>query len=106
VLQRVIQGRITFTPTGTESYGLDANGVLAVSPVAPTGYTFEAPTRFDKLFTGIAVRRPAALVPGDITGCENIGVEDTFDADYGWLLEQAYGKGVASPTGFKPVFWL
>jgi hypothetical protein len=33
VLQRVLRGRITFTPKGD-------------------GYEFEAPTRFDKLFTG------------------------------------------------------
>ena len=35
-----------------------------------------------------------------MTGCENIGPEDTFDADYGRLLERVYGKGVTSPTGF------
>ena len=114
VLQRVIQGRITFTPTGSESYGLDANGVVAVMAVAPTGYTFQAPTRFDKLFAGVAFRRSAALAPGAITGCENIGSEDTFDADYGSLLERAYGSGSrtapprpngegdTSPAGFEP----
>jgi len=50
VLQRVIQGRITFTPTGTESIGLDVAGLVTVETTAPTGYAFEAPTRFDKLF--------------------------------------------------------
>jgi hypothetical protein len=25
--------------------------------------------------------------------------EDTWDADYGAMLERAYGKGVSSPTG-------
>ena len=79
VLQRVIQGRITFTPTETGSTDLGT-----------PGYDFEAPTRFDKLFSGVAAKRPASLV-GDTTGCENISPEDTFDADYGALLEQAYG---------------
>ena len=91
MLQRVIQGRITFTPTPSTGLGTP-------------GYDFEAPTRFDKLFTGVAFKRPASLV-GDLTGCENINPEDTFDADYGALLERAYSggknnvEGVASPTG-------
>ncbi len=42
VLQRVLRGRIVFTPSGE-------------------GYTFEAPTRFDKLFSGIVVKRPAFI---------------------------------------------
>jgi len=28
------------------------------------------------------------------TGCEGMGPEDTFDGDYGRLLERAYEKGV------------
>ena len=38
---------------------------------------------------------------GDTRGLENIGPEDTFDGDYGRLLERAQnsGKRVASPTG-------
>ena len=44
---------------------------------------------------------------------EHIGPEDTFDGDYGRLLEQAaapfvnhgHGKCGTSPTGFEPVFW-
>ena len=39
VLQRVLRGRITFTPKGD-------------------GYEFEAPTRFDKLFTGVVYEPP------------------------------------------------
>ena len=37
-------------------------------------------------------------------GTEHIGPEDTFDADYGRLLEavQNRGKGVASPRGILP----
>ena len=42
VLQRVPRGRIVFTPSGE-------------------GYTFEAPTRFDKLFSGIVAPRPAFI---------------------------------------------
>lgn len=88
VLQRILRGRITFTPSGD-------------------GYTFEAPTRFDKLFTGIAVERPA-FVEANTRGANHIGPEDTFDGDYGRLLERAtaaltsYGKGVTSPAGIEP----
>lgn len=73
VLQRVLRGRIVFTPVGE-------------------GYTFEAPTRFDKLFSGIVVPRPAFIPTGN-RGAEHIGVEDTFDGDYGRLLERATGAG-------------
>ena len=89
VLQRVLRGRITFTPRGN-------------------GYEFEAETRFDKLFTGVTIEPPPPwVVPwlGDTRGTEDIGPEDTFDGDYGRLLERAQnsGKRVASPTGFEPV---
>ncbi len=82
VLQRVLRGRIVFTPKGD-------------------GYTFDAPTRFDKLFSGIVVERPKFVKPGN-RGAEHIGPDDTFDGDYGRLLEQFYVKGVTSPTGFEP----
>ncbi len=84
VLQRVVQGRITFTPKGG-------------------GYEFEAPTRFDKLFPGVAVETWKGEVSDE--GTEHIGPEDTFDGDYGRLLAavQDRGKGLASPTGFEPV---
>lgn len=91
VLQRILRGRIVFTGSGE-------------------GYTFEAPTRFDKLFSGIVVERPA-FIKGGNRGAEHIGPEDTFDGDYGRLLERAtgpladFGKRVASPTGFEPVSW-
>ncbi len=61
-------------------------------------YTFAAPTRYDKLFAGIVAPRPA-FVPQSREGCEHIGVADRPDADYGVLLERAYGKGITSPTG-------
>jgi hypothetical protein len=82
VLQRVLRGRLTFTPR--------ADG---------QGYDFSGPTRFDKLFSRVAVERPAWLPTGGVPG--HIGPEDTFDGDYGRLLERAHncGKGVTSPTG-------
>jgi hypothetical protein len=83
VLQRGLRGRIVFTPSGE-------------------GYTFEAPTRFDKLFSGIVAPRPAFIEKGN-RGAEHIGPEDTFDADYGRLLEAVYGKWVASPRGVEDV---
>jgi hypothetical protein len=98
VLQRILRGRLTFTPRFNEVSG-DVDG-----------YDFEGPTRFDKLFTGIAVERPKDLDPNDLTGCENIGPEDTGDGDYGRLLEAAIArKGWRArrdsnprPTGSKP----
>ena len=76
VLQRVLRGRITFT-------------------AKCGGYEFEAPTRFDKLFLGVAVETKREVSD---EGTEHIGPEDTFDADYGRLLEavQNRGKGLAS----------
>lgn len=88
-MQRILRGRLTFTPH--------------VNPVSGDvdGYEFEGPTRLDKLFTGLAVERPKGLVR-DEAGCEGIGPEDTFDGDYGRLLEQVYVKAVASPRGRDP----
>lgn len=71
VLQRVLCGRITFTPRADGS-----------------GYDFTAPTRFDRLFTGIVAERPAFVPPGN-AGLEHLRPEDTPDADYGHLLELA-----------------
>jgi len=53
VLQRVLDGRIVFTPEGE-------------------GYAFAAPTRFDKLFTGIATPRPAFIEKGNLDGTLDI----------------------------------
>lgn len=86
VLQRLLQGRLTFTPHPSG-----------------TGYNFSGPTRFDKLFAGIAVERPA-WIQGE---AETFPADETFDLDYGRILERAHarlagkvGKGVASPAGF------
>jgi hypothetical protein len=43
---------------------------------------------------GIAVERPKPLVDDGITGAEGIGSEDTFDGDYGRLLDRAYERSV------------
>jgi hypothetical protein len=89
VLQRVLAGRITFTPVDG-------------------AYSFEAPTRFDRLFAGIAAPRPA-FIPYTTDGTEHIGVEDTCDGDYGRLLQRAHAllqgnrKALASPRGSHTV---
>ena len=72
------------------------------------GYEFEAPTRFDKLFLGVAVETKREVSD---EGTEHISPEDTFDADYGRLLEavQNRGKGLAShtpPTWSQIAAWL
>jgi len=60
------------------------------------GYDFSGPTRLDRLFTGIAVERPA--FPGLRSyRLRGIGPKDTFDGDYGRLLDQISVKRVASP---------
>jgi hypothetical protein len=81
VLQRVLCGRLTFTPREDGA-----------------GYDFSGPSRFDRLFTGIASPRPS-FIANDATGTEDIEASDTSDADYGPLLEQVYAKGVSSPPG-------
>jgi site-specific DNA recombinase len=81
VLQRILRGRLTFTPL--------ADG---------DGYEFSGPTRFDRLFTGVAVSMQvpawmrAQINEDDLTGTEGIGPEDTHDADYGRLLERVQDK--------------
>jgi hypothetical protein len=83
VLQRILRGRLTFTPR-----------LNAISG-EPDGYNFSGPTRFDKLFTGIAVETPARVKASrGRAGTEDIGAEDTFDGDYWRLLDRAYEKSV------------
>ena len=74
---------------------------------AMIGLTFDASTRFDKLFSGVACELPCWVNPEDNRGKEHLTPEDTFDGDYGRLLERAYdGKGLASPTGRELNFTL
>jgi hypothetical protein len=96
VLQRIIVGRITFTPH-------------AATEQMESGYSFEAQTRFDKLFAGVA--EPTLGDGSDLTGTEGIAREDTWDAGYAQLLEKAQKFleirnviGMASPPGFEPGF--
>ena len=49
MLQRILRGRLTFTPRQNPLTG------------EPDGYDVAGPTRFDKLFTGIAVEMPAHI---------------------------------------------
>jgi len=88
VIERLIVGRIEFTLRHNE-----------VSDEVD-GYAFEAVTRFDHLFTGIAVERPRNLDPMDRTGLDEIRPEDTMDAEYSQVLEQAYRK--SSVVGSVP----
>ena len=81
VLQRVVRGRMVFTPRPNPE-----TGVI-------DGYDFEAPTRFDKLFTGLVVKAPRwddiqDLVRDAGRGLEAVGPEETGEAEYGRLLDQ------------------
>jgi site-specific DNA recombinase len=101
VLERVLAGRIIFTPR--------ADGA---------GYDFAAPTRFDKLFAGIAhtmkVRgfdhavpgKDWVFVPDDERGAQILSDFErraALDEDYGLVLDRALNrmKG-SSPAGFEP----
>jgi hypothetical protein len=71
----------------------------ALSSRRSGGYTFEAETRFDKLFVGLVIQeqpqppgRESFITPGDHTGTDNLGPSDE---DYGRLLERAYKGGTS-----------
>ena len=84
----VLRGRLTFTLRRNEVSGeID-------------GYEFEGETRFDQLFTGIAVERPKNMDPHDLSGTEGITAHDTGEADFGRLLERAYEK--VTWEGWRP----
>ena len=84
--RRILKGRIVFEPL----------------PDGP-GYSFECQTRYDRLCSGVAATAPSWHEFGNASGVDSITDADTFDTDYRKLLEAAYGKGVARPTGFEPV---
>ena len=81
VLQRVVDGRVTFSPYPGRM-----------------GASFEAPTRFSALFAGIVVADvalPSFVERGDRRGRESLDREQrTIEADYEELLRRAESKGV------------
>jgi hypothetical protein len=77
VLQRILRGRIVFTPR--------ADG---------RGYDFAAATRWDRVFAGVATPRPKWIPAG------TSGVEHPHEKDYGELLEKR-ALGLASPRGLS-----
>src|SRR5262245_9349014 len=62
------------------------------------GYGTRLKRRSDST-SGIVCERPAFIERGN-RGAEHIGDADTFDVDYGQLLERVCGKWVVSPRGF------
>lgn len=84
-----IIGRIHFMPSGD-------------------GYTFEAPTRFDKVFNGVPIKFNGAAIPrpsyikDGTKGRQHITVEDTFDGDYGRLLAAVYAAAPLAGNGVRP----
>jgi hypothetical protein len=81
VLQRIIHGRITFTPRQNPRTN------------ESDGYDFSAQTRFAGLFSGIAVETPAYIKASTSRrGFEDTTPEDTWDGDYGRLLDEQARK--------------
>jgi transcriptional regulator with XRE-family HTH domain len=96
VLQRILRGRLTFTPQINRKTG------------EMVGYSFEGPTRFDRLFSGITISAPKHVDRNDRSGTAHIGPEDTFEGDYGRLLDRVYknnAEGMASPTGHDRLYF-
>lgn len=65
----------------------------------------------NKLFTASPRHGQRSSRKAIFDGTLDITSDNTPDRDYGMLLERAYGKGahglqkgLASPTGFEPVF--
>src|SRR5262249_61415566 len=105
------------TSVGSPSYSTACAARVVLLPCE--GLRKPAPTRFDKLFSGVASPRPALITPGGTAGRENIGPNEGFE-DYGRLLERAIARIEAAsrpavngwrarresnprPTGSKPV---
>jgi len=84
VLQRVLRGRITFTPR-----------------IDGQGYDFSCSARFDKLFSGVASPIPAWMERCDGRATPGVTADDTFDGDYGKLLEKAYQSAAAAGSGIN-----
>jgi len=76
--------------------------VRVVKPEAKAGASLMSAT--EKQFDYVAGPRYVDRI--DRSGTEHIGSEDTFEGDYGRLLDRFYAKNaewLASPTGFEPV---
>lgn len=94
VLQRILRGRLTFTPRKDPFSG------------EVDGYDFRGPTRFDRLFTGVAVEPKAWMKDySSRRGFEDTTPEDTFDGDYGRLLDAAYKSSVEVLASLAPTSW-
>ncbi len=95
VLQRILRGRLTFTPQIDRHSGEMA------------GYNFEGPTRFDKLFSGIAISAPRHV---DGQAPNTSGPRTPSRATTGGrLLDRFYknnAEGMASPTGLEYIYTL
>ena len=71
---------------------------------------FTGETRFHRVFAGTAARRCRSNfgdTRGDLRGTKHITAEDTFEGDYGRIIESAQralesGKSMASPAGVEP----
>ena len=91
-MQRIVRGRITFTPH--------------VNPVsgAVDGYDFSAPTRFDRLFTGMSTVVPAGLNPHDRTGKEKMGVTPSLDRFLGAVpsLKKVVAPAAGGRNSYEP----
>jgi DNA invertase Pin-like site-specific DNA recombinase len=102
VLDRVLNGRIVFTPVWSHD-----------AEPKPVAYEFECPTRYDKLFSGLVI--PAAVMAVRVPGAEDLRYEHIYyraedgSVDFGEILRRVFERGnlteVSSPTGFEPVFW-
>lgn len=63
------------------------------------------PTRYERLFEGVAMRAPLSLKnESPHAGREGISAADTYEADWGALLERAGKrvKALASPEASNP----
>ena len=109
VLQRILHGKIIFTPAPLGVTVVDGEP----KHTEPYGYKFEARTRYDRLFSGIACQQYPVGAWNKSLDSYPADIRAQFE-DYGRLLERATrrllgeavtGKQVASPAGFEPAFW-
>lgn len=84
VIQQIVRGRITFTP-------IDEGGFV--------GYQFSAPTRFDRLFSGLTLASmPQWMATGPI-GTEHIAPHDTPEVEWNALLANRSWKSCPVDLG-------